>query len=352
MTLTRWTTASLVASGALCATLGAWMGRYLLARGWQGRLPSDDPLVKELEQEIERQKQLRAQERAGRTNAEREAREALQRQQEAAGYSFEAVAHVQSCFADRRGTPRQGGLVENSRARITFKTSIPPASLECLEQFSHLWVLFVFHENTNLAKGTPKTTFPAKIAPPRLGGKKVGLFSTRTPHRPNSIGLSVVKIEAIRDRCIEISGHDLVNGTPVLDVKPYVPADYVPGYVVPDWVAAETDVVARPVEFTPEATASLTELVDAKLSSFYSNVSDLKTAIEQMLMLDIRSVHQGRGQAAETQQFQCRFDNVQIEFTTLDECIRVLSCTRFTTPHDRSRLLLRQVLLNQQQREE
>ncbi|OWY92195.1 hypothetical protein PHMEG_00038899, partial [Phytophthora megakarya] len=245
------------------------------------------------------------------------------------------MAHVQSCFADRRGTPRQGGLVEHSRARITFKTSIPPASLECLEQFSHLWVLFVFHENTNLAKGAPKTTFPAKIAPPRLGGKKV-----------------VVKIEAVHDRCIEISGHDLVNGTPVLDVKPYVPADFVPEHVVPDWVAAETDVVTRAVEFTSEATASLTELVDAKLSSFYSNVSDLKTAIEQMLVLDIRSVHQGRGQAAETQQFQCRFDNVQIEFTTLEECIRVLSCTRYTTPHERSRLLLRQVLLKQRQEEE
>jgi tRNA (Thr-GGU) A37 N-methylase len=214
-------------------------------------------------------------------------------------------------------------------------------------------VLFVFHENTNLAKGkAPKTTFPAKIAPPRLGGKKVGLFSTRTPHRPNSVGLSVVKIEAVHDRCIEISGHDLVNGTPVLDVKPYVPADYVPGFVVPDWVAVETDVVARPVEFTPEAAASLKELVDAKLSSFYSSVDDLKSAIEQMLVLDIRSVHQGRGQAAETQQFQCRFDNVQIEFTTLEDCIRVLSCTRYTTPHDRSRLLLRQVLLKQQQEDE
>ncbi|KAE9140635.1 hypothetical protein PF010_g81 [Phytophthora fragariae] len=351
MTLTRWTAASLVASGAVCASLGALLGRYLLSRSWQGRVQGADPLVQELEQEIERQKQLRAQERSGRTNAEREAREALQRQQEALGYSFEAVAHVQSCFADRRGTPRQGGLVQSSRARIAFKTSIPPASLECLEQFSHLWVLFVFHENTNLAKGAPKTTFPAKIAPPRLGGKKVGLFSTRTPHRPNSIGLSVVKIEAIHDRCIEISGHDLVNGTPVLDVKPYVPADYIPGYVVPDWVAAETDVVHRPVEFTPEATASLTELVDAKLSSFYSNVDDLKTAIEQMLVLDIRSVHQGRGQAAETQQFQCRFDNVQIDFTTLEDCIRVLSCTRYTTPHERSRLLLRQALLNQQQEE-
>ncbi|RLN66941.1 hypothetical protein BBJ28_00004631 [Nothophytophthora sp. Chile5] len=318
--------ASLAASGALCAAAGAALGRYLLARSWRGRLRdggAGDALVQELEQEIERQKKLRAQERAGRTNAEREAREALQRQQEVVGYNFEAVAHVQSCFADRRGTPRQGVLVPAARARITFKTSIPPASLECLEQFSHLWVIFVFHENTNLAKAagsTPKSTFPAKIAPP--------------------------------SRCIEISGHDLVNGTPVLDVKPYVPADFVPEHMVPEWVSAETDVVSRPVEFTPEATATLTELVDAKVSAFYTSVSDIQAAIEQMLVLDIRSVHQGRGQTAETQQFLCRFDNVQIEFTTLDDCIRVLTCTRYTTPHERSRLLLRQALLQQQEVEE
>lgn len=324
----RYTAVSFVVSGALCAASGAWVCYYLL-NGRQARLHKDEILAEELEQEIDRQKRLRAQERAGRINVEREAREALKRQQEVNGYKLNAVAHVQSCFADRRGTPRQGGLVENSRARIVFKRGIPPASLECLEQFSHLWVIFIFHENTNLAKSTTKSTFPAKIAPPRLGGKKVGLFSTRTPHRPNSIGLSVVKIEGCKKRCIEISGHDLVNGTPVLDVKPYVPADNVLGYAVPNWVATENDVAARFVEFTPEATANLTKLVDAKLSSFYSTVTDMKSAIEQMLALDIRSVHQGRGQAAETQHFYCRFDIVQIEFTTLDKCIRVLSCSRY-----------------------
>ncbi|KAI9921407.1 hypothetical protein PsorP6_000390 [Peronosclerospora sorghi] len=330
MTLTRWTVVSLLTSSALCAVLSAWFSYNLCSKGWSKQVVGVGLLVKKLEQEVERQKQLRAQERTGRTTAEREARAALQRKQEVEGYSFEAVAHVQSCFADRRGTPRQGGLVENARARLTFKTTIPPASLGCLNEFSHMWVLFVFHENTNLAKRARKSTFPAKITPPRLGGKKVGLFSTRSPHRPNSIGLSVVKIEAVHHRCIDISGHDLVHGTPVLDVKPYVPADYVPGYVVPNWVATDSDVSARRVEFTPEALASLADLVDADLSSFYSTQTDLKTAIEQMLVLDIRSVHQGRGHAAASQQFQCRFDNVWIEFTTLDECIRVLTCKHYT----------------------
>ncbi|CEG40534.1 RxLR-like protein [Plasmopara halstedii] len=344
MTLTRWTAVSILASGALCAAAGAWLGCYLL-KVRQDRLQSNDPRVKKLEQELERQKRLRAQERAGRTNAERGVRRALQKLQELEGYNLQAVAHVQSCFADRRGTPRQGGLVRNSRARIKFKTNISPASFESLEQFSHMWVLFIFHKNTNLAKTTTKTTFPAKIAPPRLGGKKVGIFSTRTPHRPNSIGLSVVKIEAINDRCIEISGHDLVNGTPVLDVKPYVPADSVPGYVIPDWVAAESDVTVRKVEFTPEATATLIRLVDAKVSSFYSTMTDFKTAIEQVLVLDIRSVYQGRGQAVEAQRFNCRFDSIQVEFMTLDNSIRVISCSKYTTSPEACSLEEEQLLI-------
>lgn len=95
------------------------------------------------------------------------AREALQRRQELEGYAFEGVAHVDSCFADRRGTPRQGSLVPAARASIRFRSSVPPAALEGLEQYSHLWVIFVFHENTNAAGAAKKSTFPAKIAPPR-----------------------------------------------------------------------------------------------------------------------------------------------------------------------------------------
>lgn len=94
----------------------------------------------------------------------------LQRQMEADGYTFDAIGHVESCFAQRRGTPRQGSLVPAARARIKLRSTIPPSSLECLDQFSHIWVIFVFHENTNLAKAATsgkKATFPAKIAPPR-----------------------------------------------------------------------------------------------------------------------------------------------------------------------------------------
>lgn len=258
-----------------------------------------------------------------------EAREAIQQKQEANGYTFAGIAHVQSCFVERRGTPRQGTLVPDARARIKFRTSIPPASLECLDQFTHLWVIFVFHENTNVAKasGAKKaSTFPAKIAPPRLNGQKVGLFSTRTPHRPNSIGLTLVKIDAVYGRYIEISGHDLVDGTPVLDVKPYMFADCVPEHVCPEWVSDKVD-LARQVEFNAEAKDALELIILQQKSRFYKQFDDIQAAITQMLVLDIRSVHQGRGHASEGQLFLCHFDNVQIGFRTLEDKILVVQCS-------------------------
>lgn len=259
---------------------------------------------------------------------DQEAREALQQQQRASGYTFDGVALVQSCFGERRGTPRQGVLVPAARAHLVFRASVPAAALEGLEQFSHLWVLFVFHENTNAAKSSASaSTFPAKIAPPRLGGRKVGLFSTRTPHRPNAIGLSLVKIDAVRGRVVEISGHDLVDGTPVLDIKPYTFADCVPTHACPEWVSDSFDLERR-VEFSAPATQALAEIVAQSKSRFYTQLDDLRAAITQMLVLDIRSVHQGRGRASDDdQRFFCRFDNVQIEFTTLEDKILVVECS-------------------------
>ncbi|KAJ0398245.1 hypothetical protein P43SY_000345 [Pythium insidiosum] len=323
---------SSVVSSALCVVAGVALG-WQLASASQINWPRNgdggkDKVIAELQREVEKQKKLRAQERSGRTNAEREAREAVQRQQEAEGYHFHSIGHVQSCFAERRGTPRQSALVPDARGRIKLRPHIPPASLECLEQFSHMWVVFVFHENTNVVKQTGKSKFAAKIAPPRLGGQKVGLFSTRTPHRPNSIGLTVVKIEAVYGKYIEISGHDLVNGTPVLDVKPYVPMDMVPAHVCPHWVTDPSDALPRPVEFQESAQLALRDMVERGQLRFYTALADITAAIKQMLVLDIRSVHQGRGRADEEQIFMCRFDNVEIEFQTLEDKILVVSCRR------------------------
>ncbi|XP_016078558.1 PREDICTED: tRNA (adenine(37)-N6)-methyltransferase isoform X2 [Miniopterus natalensis] len=87
-----------------------------------------------------------------------------------------------------------------------------------LEQFSHVWILFVFHKNGHLS-------CKAKVQPPRLNGAKTGVFSTRSPHRPNAIGLTLAKLEKVEGGAIYLSGIDMIHGTPVLDIKPYI-ADY------------------------------------------------------------------------------------------------------------------------------
>lgn len=87
-----------------------------------------------------------------------------------------------------------------------------------LEQFSHVWILFVFHKNGHLS-------CKAKVQPPRLNGAKTGVFSTRSPHRPNAIGLTLAKLENVEGGTVYLSGIDMIHGTPVLDIKPYI-ADY------------------------------------------------------------------------------------------------------------------------------
>ncbi len=130
---------------------------------------------------------------------------------------MEVIGHIESCYRDKFGTPRQPGLAPSSWARLKIaKEWQPELALQGLEGYSHLWVIFQFHQNTNLR-------YHAKVHPPRLGGKQMGVFATRSPHRPNPIGLSLVKIEKVEGDSVYLSGVDLVDGTPVLDIKPYLP---------------------------------------------------------------------------------------------------------------------------------
>lgn len=135
---------------------------------------------------------------------------------------------MHSCFKEKFGIPRQPGLAPLATAEIEL---LPPYddlnALDGLEGCSHIWVQFVFHANK-------REEWKPKVKPPRLGGNKtLGVFATRSPVRPSPIGLSVVKFEKIVRRegkiFIKISGVDLLDGTPVLDIKPYVPyTDYIP----------------------------------------------------------------------------------------------------------------------------
>lgn len=133
------------------------------------------------------------------------------------------IAHIESDFTEKFGIPRQSGLVENLVSRIVFEKEYRvPEAFRGLEDFSHIWIIWQF------SKAVREDWSPT-VRPPRLGGnKRMGVFATRSPFRPNSIGLSSVKLLKIDFDCPEapvlyVSGADMLNGTPIFDIKPYLP---------------------------------------------------------------------------------------------------------------------------------
>ncbi len=133
------------------------------------------------------------------------------------------IARIRSDFPTKFGIPRQSGLVEELKATIVFERSYRnPDALRGLEEFSHLWLIWQFSQAV-------RDKWSPTVRPPRLGGNtRMGVFATRSPFRPNPIGLSCVKLEAIEKdphlgHVLVVSGADLMDGTPILDIKPYLP---------------------------------------------------------------------------------------------------------------------------------
>ena len=136
---------------------------------------------------------------------------------------MEIIATIRSDFPTKFGIPRQSGLVEELRATVVFEPEYRnPDALRGLEDFSHLWLIWQFSEAV-------RDKWSPTVRPPRLGGNtRMGVFATRSPFRPNPIGLSCVRLEGIRrepelGHVLEVSGADLMDGTPILDIKPYIP---------------------------------------------------------------------------------------------------------------------------------
>ncbi len=168
---------------------------------------------------------------------------------------LDVIGYLRSCFKEKFGIPRQPGLVASALG--TIKLEDDPdlvTAIKGFEGFSHLWVIFVFHRHGS-------RTWKPSIRPPRLGGRqRVGVLASRSPHRPNPIGMSVLKIEAIRLDAvggaeIDVSGIDLMDETPILDIKPYIPyADSVPEALA-GW--ADEKIRRTPVTFTETAERAL-----------------------------------------------------------------------------------------------
>ncbi|MEE3508785.1 tRNA (N6-threonylcarbamoyladenosine(37)-N6)-methyltransferase TrmO [Pseudomonas sp. 10C3] len=140
-------------------------------------------------------------------------------------YNVSPVGFMRSCFKEKFAIPRQPQLAPAARGVLELVAPFDHAdAVQGLEQVSHIWLLFLFHQTL---EEKPRL----KVRPPRLGGNQsMGVFATRATHRPNGIGQSVVKLEKVEPGRLWVSGIDLLDGTPVLDIKPYVPyADSVEG---------------------------------------------------------------------------------------------------------------------------
>ena len=138
-------------------------------------------------------------------------------------HKIKIIAHIESDFKGKFGIPRQSGIISELSAKIVFEKQYRDINaLRGLEKFSHLWLIWQFSENT------ANECFPT-IRPPRLGGEeRIGVFATRSPFRPNSIGLSCVELDHIEvstknGPVIIVKGADLLDGTPIYDIKPYIP---------------------------------------------------------------------------------------------------------------------------------
>lgn len=201
------------------------------------------------------------------------------------------IGIIKTCFSEKFGVPRQSMMIQEATGIL--KLNPDPdylTALQHLDGFSHVWVIFTFHQHMDA--GWRPTIRPPRIPAPR----KVGVFASRSPHRPNPIGMSAVKLEKI-DRSasdgieIHLRGLDLLDGTPVLDIKPYLPfADSIPD-ATSGWAVGE--IPRYNVEFSPESLSAIDVLSEDRHPR-------LKELIQEMLEWDPRPTSQRRAMPVES----------------------------------------------------
>ncbi|QNI04012.1 tRNA (N6-threonylcarbamoyladenosine(37)-N6)-methyltransferase TrmO [Halomonas sp. SH5A2] len=193
-------------------------------------------------------------------------------------FSLTPIGYVVSDYADKFGVPRQPGLAPAANAELILSPPYDdPLAVRGLDAFSHVWISFIFHQS-------PERWTPL-VRPPRLGGnRKVGVFASRSTHRPNRLGLSLVELSRIDTRQgvrLILSGCDLVNGTPVVDIKPYLPWAEAHPQAQAGFAPAPPEQLM--VHFSATALDQLTKRADR---------DSLKALIEQVIGQDPRPAYQ------------------------------------------------------------
>lgn len=228
-------------------------------------------------------------------------------------YPLEPIATIRSPFREKFATPRQPGLTPSITATIEFHPGFAtPEAVRGLEGFSHLWLIFLFHHNWQ--KGWNPT-----VRPPRLGGnQRVGVYASRSPFRPNPIGLSAVKLLTINNDqgeiSLEVEGADLIDGTPILDIKPYI------GY-------GDSILEARS-GFAQEAPGTPLKIIfsaqaQQQLNNYRSESPELETMLTETLSLDPRPAY--RQNKDDDQEYGVLFDRYNVHWKVTGAELIILS---------------------------
>jgi tRNA-Thr(GGU) m(6)t(6)A37 methyltransferase TsaA len=182
------------------------------------------------------------------------------------------IAILRTPFAEKFGVPRQSGLIMEAEGRVEFLPEfVAPEFVRGLEAFSHVWLITGFHQNT--------WSGSAVVRPPRLGGnEKVGVFASRAPNRPNGLGLSLVKLLAIEPGALRVAGVDAVDGTPVYDVKPYLP-----------WTEARPDATSDWAKETPDKRPDTKVMLPAAIAEQLG--PKIAQLVREVLRLDLEPAY-------------------------------------------------------------
>lgn len=185
------------------------------------------------------------------------------------------IAVLRTPFAEKFGVPRQSGLVPAAEGRVEFLPEFAaPEFVRGLENFSHVWLITAFHCN-------PPWDGSATVRPPRLGGnERVGVFASRSPSRPNGLGLSLVELRAIEPGALRVAGIDAVDGTPVYDVKPYLP-----------WCEAKPDARSDWAKDAPTMRAANEVMISEEIAARLP--AEVVTLVRQLLALDLQPAYHG-----------------------------------------------------------
>jgi tRNA-Thr(GGU) m(6)t(6)A37 methyltransferase TsaA len=226
-------------------------------------------------------------------------------------YAFSPIATITTPFKQKFAIPRQPGLA-NAKGTISFLPGFDDINmLEGIDGFSHLWLLFIFHQTQ--ARG-----WKSKVKAPRLGGNaSTGVLATRSTHRPNSVGMSVVLNKGVVKHgdsyALNVEGVDLVDGTPIIDIKPYLP--------YADAISGATDKLSlyHPI---PQRTVQFDSVLSATLEELEKQHGDFKSLATSVLSQDPRPAYKHQCDN-DPKTYKVALYNVDLSFIVLGGCVRV-----------------------------